>query len=261
MKGRAGQLAATEAGEGGVPVLFVHGNGANRTQWEAQQRHLKQRSVAFDLRGMGESEGDAAGRYGCGDMAEDVEAVVEELGWERFVLVGHSFGGLVAGAYAARHPERLAGLVFADAGGDSRGAPEEELTLYRKGLMPETYESFTQQWFEAILQNAKPETYRAVMASLRATPRQVFTEAFWSAVAYDPYPGLRRFQGPKLSIVAEFLLESQGDKAMHRLVPDLPYRVLSGVSHWLMMDAPEAFNAELDAFLKNIPAPSGRGTG
>jgi hypothetical protein len=39
--------------------------------------------------------------------------------------------------------------------------------------------------------------------------------------------------------VAGFLLPSLGDKALHRLVQDLPYRVLSGVSHWLMMDAPE----------------------
>ncbi len=250
--GRAGQLAAPVGGLGGVPVLFVHGNGANRTQWAAQQAHLKQRSVAFDMRGMGESERDAASRYGCGDMAEDVAAVVDGLGWERFVLVGHSFGGLVAGAYAARHPERLAGLVFADAGGDNRGSPEEEIDTYRKGLAPETYEAFTQQWFEAILQNAKPETYRQVMASLKATPRQVFIEAFWSAVAYDPYPGLRNYKGPKLSIVAEFLLPHMGDKALHRLVKDVPHRVLSGVSHWLMMDAPEAFNAELDAFLKQV---------
>ena len=241
----------TEAGEGGVPVLFVHGNGGNRTQWAAQQAHLKQRSVAFDMRGMGESERDVAGRYGCGDMAEDVEAVVEALGWERFVLVGHSFGGAVVGTYAARHPERLAGLVFADAGGDMRGSPEEEIALYRKGLKPETYEAFTQQWFDAILRGARPETYRQVMASLRATPRQVFMEAFWSMVAYDPYPALRNYKGPKLSIVAGFLLPSLGDKALHRLVQDLPYRVLSGVSHWLMMDAPEAFNAELDAFLKH----------
>jgi pimeloyl-ACP methyl ester carboxylesterase len=252
LKGRAGRLAATEAGEGGVPVLFVHGNGGNRTQWAAQQAHLKQRSVAFDMRGMGESEPDAAGRYGCEAMAEDVEAVVEALGWERFVLVGHSFGGTVVGTYAARHPERLAGLVYADAGGDNRGAPEKDIALYRKGMAPETYEAFTRQWFEAILQHARPETHRAVMASLRATPREVFMEAFWSAVAYDPYPGLQRFQGPKLSIVAELLLEAVGDKALHRLVPDVPHRVLSGVSHWLMMDAPEPFNAELEAFLRSL---------
>jgi hypothetical protein len=46
--------------------------------------------------------------------------------------------------------------------------------------------------------------FQAVMASLRATPRQAFMEAFWSAVAYDPYLGLQRFKGPMLSIVAEF---------------------------------------------------------
>jgi pimeloyl-ACP methyl ester carboxylesterase len=84
-------------------------------------------------------------------MAEDVEAVVEALGGSASCWWAPAFGGAVVGTYAARHPERLAGLVFADAGGDMRGSPEEEIALYRKGLKPETYEAFTQQWFDATL--------------------------------------------------------------------------------------------------------------
>ena len=252
VQGPAGRLAVTTAGEGGVPVLFVHGNGGRRQQWAAQQEHLGQRSVALDLRGMGESERDAAGRYAVEAMAEDVGAVADALKLERFVLVGHSFGGSVVGAYAARHPERLAGLVFVDAGGDNRGTPQEQLAQLRQGFEPENYEAFTGAWFEQILQHAKPETKRAVLESLRATPREVFTAAMWSVLEYDPNPGLRSFRGPRLSIVAEFLVEAVGDKALHRLDTELPHRVMSGVSHWLMMDGPQAFNAELERFLSRV---------
>lgn len=114
IQGPVGRLAATTAGRGGLPVLFVHGIRGDRTQWVAPQAHLGQLTVSFDPRGLGESAPDAAGRYHFQDFAEDVGAVADGLGLKSFVLVGHGFGCVVAGEYAANHPGRVAGLVLAE---------------------------------------------------------------------------------------------------------------------------------------------------
>jgi pimeloyl-ACP methyl ester carboxylesterase len=251
VQGPTGRLVVTEAGQGGVPVLFVHSLAGHRGQWAAQQAHLKQRSVAFDMRGMGESDTDAQGRYGIPDMTEDVRAVADALGLERFVLVGHSFGGLVAGAFAARWPERLAGLVFVDAGGDGRQTPPELIARVREGYRPENYRAFMDGWFGSILRDAKPRTREAVLDALHATPREVVMGAQTSMLAYDPFPTFERYRGPKLSLVVDAFVQPT---ALHKLIPELPVRVFSGVSHWLQMDVPDAVNAELDAFLAGVRA-------
>jgi pimeloyl-ACP methyl ester carboxylesterase len=249
IRGPAGRLAVTTAGEGGVPVLFVHGNSGNRTQWAAQQAHLKQRSVSLDLRGMGESEPDAAGRYHYRELAEDVGAVAEGLGLERFVLVGHSLGCAVVAEYAARHPERVVGLVLADPGDSVKELPPQVVEAFRAMFLPERYEAGRLRWFEPFLRDARAGTRAAVLDSLRATPREVVFGAIWSLFELEPAEQLSRYPGPRLVIAAAHTLEAFGARALHRRVPGIEVKALSGVSHWLMMDDPEGFNAALDAFL------------
>ncbi|HYO57818.1 alpha/beta hydrolase [Archangium sp.] len=254
IQGPVGRLAVTTAGEGGLPVLFVHGNSGNRTQWAAQQAHLAQRSVSFDLRGMGESDPDPAGRYHFRDFTEDVGAVADALGLERFVLVGHSFGCAVAAEYAAHHPGRVAGLVLGDPGGSMRDLPPEVLGAFREGFLPEKYGAARMEWFEPMLRGARPGTRQAVLGSLYATPREVMATATWSLLDCEPEEQLSRYPGPCLSISAEATLAQLGAKALHLRVPGMRVEVLPAVSHWLMMDAPESFNATLDEFLADVEA-------
>ena len=250
VQGPVGRLAVTESGAGGLPVLFVHSNAGRREQWAAQQAWLKQRSVSFDLRGMGDSDLDAQGRYGAADMAGDVAAVADALGLERFVLVGHSYGGAVAGEYAIRWPERLAGLVFVDTHGKMPPLPPEQLAWFRDGIKPGTYREFMDTWFAPILQNAKPHTHEAVMRWLHETPREAVVGALESMLTYDSDKVFERYKGPVQALLVDAFIQPH---AYHLLYPGTPHTVFSGVSHWLMMDAPEAFNAALGEFLARLP--------
>lgn len=254
IQGPEGRLAVTTAGEGGLPVLFVHGGGANRTQWAAQQAYLAQRNVSFDLRGMGESDPDPKGRYSFRDFARDVGTVADALHLERFALVGHSFGCAVVSEYAANHPERVAGLVLGDPGPSPKEQPPEMLELMREGFQPDRYEAARLDWFEPMLRGARPETRQAVLASLCATPREVIVTSTWSLLDYDPVELLSRYPGPCLAISAEATLHWLGARALHLRVPGMRVEALHGVSHWLMMDAPDAFNAVLDEFLTDVQA-------
>jgi pimeloyl-ACP methyl ester carboxylesterase len=252
--GPAGSLTIHVQGEGGLPVVFVHGNTGDHTHWGAQQAHLRTLSVALDLRGMGRSSSDPHGRYGFEAAVEDVAAVVDALALRRFVLVGHSFGGAVVGAYAARHPERLAGLLYVDAGGDLRSLPREATDAFLAQFSPEAYPAFREHWFDAPLQHARPGTRERVLATLHATPREVARDNMMSLLRFDPGEAFARYHGPTHAVVAEAFA---GPESLVGQRPDLPRTVLPDVSHWLMMDAPEAFNAALDAFLRSCDAAGG----
>ncbi len=104
------------------PIVFLHGGGLNAHTWDLvcaalrRERHC----VALDQRGHGESEWSPQMDYSTESHAGDLEAFVQALGVDRFVLVGMSLGGVNALAWAGQHSRRLAGLVLVDVGPEIR---------------------------------------------------------------------------------------------------------------------------------------------
>ena len=94
-------------------LVFLHYFGGSSRAWTGVINQLadEHRSVAPDLRGFGNSDAPDAG-YETGEMADDVIALIESLSLERYVLVGHSMGGKIALAVAARRPAGLRSLVL-----------------------------------------------------------------------------------------------------------------------------------------------------
>ena len=103
---------AGAGGEGEV-VLLVHGYGGDRNSWLFIQEPLagKHRVYALDLPGHGTSAKDV-GDGSAGVLADAVTGVLDALGASRAHLVGHSMGGAVALAVAARDPGRIASLTL-----------------------------------------------------------------------------------------------------------------------------------------------------
>jgi len=102
----------------GIPLLFVHGFSNEAHIWDDFVPALAPYYAvrALDWRGHGDSDWHPDAAYDWDDHLRDLEAVVEHLGFERFVLCGHSLGGRISLLYAGRRPERLAGLVIVDTG-------------------------------------------------------------------------------------------------------------------------------------------------
>jgi pimeloyl-ACP methyl ester carboxylesterase len=103
-----------------LPVVCVHGYTSSAEAFNAVARRLEDRThlVAMDVRGHGESAWSPEGAYQYADQAGDLAALVDQLGLDRFVLIGTSMGGIIAMAYAAQHADRLRGLVINDIGPD-----------------------------------------------------------------------------------------------------------------------------------------------
>ena len=106
-------------GEGPPIVLVPGGPGAARTSLRPEFDRLARTHtvVYFDNIGRGRSSDLRAGRRHAPERdAEDIEHLRRHLGFERFALLGHSYGGYPALAYAGRHPQRLTRLVISSSG-------------------------------------------------------------------------------------------------------------------------------------------------
>src|SRR5215469_6844359 len=112
------ELSIAEAGNGQRPLLLMHGfTGAKEdfTPWLDELADLGWYAVAPDLRGHGQSSKPSAeSAYSFEVMADDVLRLADALGWNRFVMLGHSMGGMVAQFVARSAGERLAGLILMD---------------------------------------------------------------------------------------------------------------------------------------------------
>lgn len=111
-------VAVLEAGAGGSPLLLLHGwTGAKEDfdDWVGTIAAHGWHVVAPDLRGHGGSTKPSSEDDHSFDLlAGDALALADALGWERFALLGHSMGGMVAQVVALRAPRRLTGLVLMD---------------------------------------------------------------------------------------------------------------------------------------------------
>jgi len=106
-------------GAAGAPVVLVHGYTGDVSDWRGQIADLvaDHRVLAMDHRGHGRSSAPAdRDSYTIERMADDVDALIAAVGFERFHLVGHSMGGMVAQEIALRTPGRLLSLVLEDTG-------------------------------------------------------------------------------------------------------------------------------------------------
>jgi pimeloyl-ACP methyl ester carboxylesterase len=102
-------------------VLALHGLRSYAQTWEPLARVLSKTHlvVAPDFRGRGDSSWDPRHDYFTNAYVRDVEDLVARLGLTRFSILGHSMGGTVGYAYAARHPDQVDRLIIEDMGPDS----------------------------------------------------------------------------------------------------------------------------------------------
>ena len=101
----------------GVPVLLLHGLSQQRHFWSPVVRRMRARPVAaLDQRAHGDTDTPLGVDVSIGACADDVVALMDRLGWDAAVVVGHSWGAAVALAVAARHPERVRMAVLIDGG-------------------------------------------------------------------------------------------------------------------------------------------------
>lgn len=254
--------------KGGRPVLFVHGWSQCHLFWSRQCESAladEFRLVALDLRGHGMSEAprEAEPYREARLWADDVEAVIEALGLERPVLVGHSYGGVVISDYLRVHGPLSVGAV------DFVGAITH--------LGPEAAEAYSGPGFldhvEELTADDLPTNLQAVRSFLRAMPatplsREEMEAAIgWNMVVSPSVRGhlaARDIDSDDVLAGLEVPLLVTHGRADTTVLPAMAEHVVDvcptaeaswydGVGHLPNLEAPERFNRELGDLARSVP--------
>ena len=153
----------------GKEILCLHGLTANSRFWDCLASALSPRHkiMAMDLRGRGLSDKPPTG-YSINHHCQDILALIDDLGLERPVLMGHSLGAFISLVFAAQYPDRVDRLILVDGGGKLSEAQMAKVfagikpSLDRLGKIFPSFEDYVSQMQEAPFLkpwNAFMETY------------------------------------------------------------------------------------------------------
>jgi pimeloyl-ACP methyl ester carboxylesterase len=240
-------------------LVFIHGWSCDRTYWAPQMRAFapRHRVVAVDLAGHGES-GTGRASWTMPAFGADVVAVADQLGLTDTVLVGHSMGGFVIVEAALTLGQRVRGVVPVDTyrSLDNHMSPEEVdafVESFRADFAPNVY-AFVRTLFAS---SSDPELVERVAADMLSAPPDVALHALGYAVSNGPAfaAGVRQLLVPVVSITPDYRPTDEASLRRHGLRPV----ILSDTSHFLMMEAPDRFNALLESLVADFaPAPEAR---
>jgi pimeloyl-ACP methyl ester carboxylesterase len=265
-------------GGDGPPLLLVHGWPENWYQYRALMPALARdfTVIAVDQRGMGLTEKPKSG-YDSASLADDLVALMDELGYDRFSVVGLDTGMVISYALAADHPERVARLVVGEAPLPGVQPPmSQPLPLFLPGpavpllfhltfnrlaglneqLVRGREDLFFSFVFEAEATNKLPGYavgyYTDGFASSRAALRGSF--GFYRAWDETTRQNVTRSMGsklpmPVLAIGGERSSMDGPEQLMRVVANDVQGLVIPGGGHFLAEEAPKELLAALTEFL------------
>ena len=251
-----GTVSFREAGAGPALVL-LHGIGNQSGSWVRQLEALSARfrMIAWDAPGYGESDRLAAESPTAADYAGALAALLDSLEIARAVLVGSSLGALIAGAFAAARPERVAGLLLLNpAGGYGLADPkqrEERLATRLERLARLGPEGMAQELSPGMLSAAAAAESRALAAWSTAKIRpDGYTQAARMLGNARLVEDAARYPGPVLVVAAsaDTITPPAGCERIARAFPRATYRLLEGPAHLSFLDAPATVNALIAEF-------------
>lgn len=231
-----------QRGSGDLALVFLHYYGGSSRTWDRAANKLsdRYRIVAIDHRGWGDSEAPADG-YRIADLAADAEGVIETLGLQRYVLVGHSMGGKVAQLIASRRPRGLEGLVLVAPSPPSPMliSDEQRATLAAAYLSRESVEFVIDRVLTAKPLDADCRE-QIIEDSLKAAPQ---AKAAWPNVAMgeDITAAVASIDAPTLVIAGELDQVDRVATLQAELLPRIPQaamHILPGTGHLSPLEAP-----------------------
>jgi pimeloyl-ACP methyl ester carboxylesterase len=277
------ELHYAHAGEGPL-ILFLHGFPQCWYQYRHQLAEFSRDHLALapDLRGYNlSSKPDDVHAYLTCTLVEDIRQLVEQLGYEQFVLVGHDVGGAVAWSFALHHPQMLSALAILD-------TPHP--TLFDEALRNDPEQ---QQASAYMLTARRPDAAALIAADDFRALRESLDEPFFSAQDLERYAQSWREPGALAGALRWFHAEGQGPPSpdgalahgnivrhiarqivtvptlvmyptadrwirpashagLERYVPDLTFVEVDGATHWLAEERPELVSRAIREHLTRV---------
>jgi pimeloyl-ACP methyl ester carboxylesterase len=254
-------IAYREAGEAAAPaLLLLHGIGSGSLSWTAQLEELPTRGfrvIAWDAPGYSGSDPLEAEVPAAADYAEVLAAFVAALGLERFSLVGHSLGALMAAAFC-RLPgaDRLERLVLASPAAGYGAAPAEtrqRKTEERLAALARLGPIGLAQERAAVLLSpaASTEAVERVRAVMRALHPEGYAQAVRMLGRTDIFAEAPYIDVSTLVLCggADTVTPEAGCRRVAAAIPGAIYESLPGLGHASYVEDPSRFDAALLRFI------------
>lgn len=245
-----------QTGEGKPALVFIHCWSCNRSFWKEQVAGFAEdhEVVTLDLPGHGAS-GRERETWTLESLADDVVRVVDALGLEEVVLIGHSMGGPVALLAAARLPGRVLGVVCADTLQDADfKVPQEQMAQWLEAFRQD-FEGQVRGFMGNMVIDDEPLKEWIVEQSLQAD-REALIALMAEIGRFDQAAAMQAAGVPIRCINAA----PWGQMAMptnveaNRKYSDFDAVEMTGVGHFVQLEDPENFNRHLSEMLAALEA-------
>jgi proline iminopeptidase len=253
----------------GVPLLVLSGGPGTDSRYMqvggALDELARSRSIVyFDQRGTAASSR-STGTETIARYVEDLEAIRLDMSVPRIDLLGHSFGGYLAIAYAARHPARVRSLVLVDS------APPKLSDL--KSLLATVYPDRIEAWRSkrATLTDNNRSADSAIFMSMEFVTDAAFRD-YLAAVAdhrdnmtvnnalrrdmegLDYWTAVRQFKLPVLVVHGRFdsVVAPENGWQIHQAIPNSEFRIIESAGHLPHIEQPKQFLEAVRPFFARV---------
>jgi pimeloyl-ACP methyl ester carboxylesterase len=265
---RPTRFSVTVTGQG-PHVILIPGLATPGDVWDGTVKHLALTHRVHVVQVAGFGGADAGPNKADGDMlpALVAEMVQYVAGLDRPAVIGHSLGGLIALEMAAQKPDAISRVLVVDAlpffaltisPGATIDMAKQMATMMRNQLMAQTDAQYSSSAPMTAARLAKSATGRASVTKwAAASDRIVVGKAMYEDMVTDARPNLPQIKA-KTTVLYAFDATMGLPQAMIDSLYSGAYRGLAGVElkridnsyHFIMLDQPDLFSAEVDAFLK-----------
>jgi pimeloyl-ACP methyl ester carboxylesterase len=259
--GAGGTRLAWDESGAGPTVLLLHGLGSSRRRWERLSGELAAagfRAVRVDLRGFGESGG-AEQKSGMAELVADLDTFVRELALDRYHLVGHSLGGMLAQLHTLAAPDRVRSLVLASTtshNGRRATAFAEAMVLYAEhGFDRVMNDPELRPRIDAVLAEAFPGMTSPPVDMLRTgveAPNPARANAWRACAGFSAKDRLGEIRCPVLVLhgSADPLIPFVAGQLVHRAIVHSKWIEEPGAGHSLPTERADSFNRAVIDFIQ-----------
>jgi 3-oxoadipate enol-lactonase len=240
----------------GPDVFLVHGVGGRRHVWNGVVDRLKSdfRCISFDLRGHGDSPKPSE-PFGLDDLVADLEALRARLDIDKAHVIGHSLGGMVAPAYARKHPRRVSsvGLLSTAAGRSEEDRARARIvvtSMAEKGVYS-ALDLLIPRWFTDEFIRTEPAIVEARRKQLIEMDPDIYLNTFRIYAETEMAPWLAEVTAPALVLTGELDpgCSPRLNRIMAETLPNAELVILDGLRHSILVEAPDRVAPPLAAFL------------
>lgn len=237
-------------GTGREAIVLIHGWTCDLGFWRGQIPDLSKRTrvIAIDLPGHGQSDKPEVA-YSMDFFTRAVDAVMQDAGVDRAVLVGHSMGTPIARQFYRKYPQKTLGLVIVD--GPLRPFGDKKMMDgFIAPLRGPDYKERAAQFIDGMMGPQVSAALREqIKTSMLSTPQYVAISAM-EGMAEESIWKQDKIDVPVLAVLAKTpFWPADNEQFFRSIARNLDYQMWNGVSHFLMMEKPKEFNDAVIAFL------------